>query len=329
MHPGKLSHRRSLVIVIALGCLCILLAALPGSASAHAELARSDPAQGAALGSAPSRVDLWFTEELTPSGSNIRVYDAQRRQVDKGDVHVDPNNAEHLSVSLNPLTNGTYTVAWTSSSIVDGHVITGTFSFSVGVSRLPGAAAATNQSPSPGAVALRWIVFLGLMLGAGWFLLRLLGVSLGASRREIIFGGALAALLGDLLLLPVQAYWPGGGSPTQTLANAYSTMPSAWFARLGFEVIVLGLAFAVFVLHRKGNWIQFTGIVASAAAIVALALTTHAAARMSYHLPVLLVEIIHVESVAFWIGGLALLALLPRTLRAGYQVPLRRFSRSP
>ncbi|HEX3721761.1 MAG TPA: CopD family protein, partial [Nitrolancea sp.] len=62
-------------------------------------------------------------------------------------------------------------------------------------------------------------------------------------------------------------------------------------------------------------------------AIVALALTTHAAARTSYHLPVLLVEIVHVESVAFWIGGLALFAILPNALRPGYPGPLRRFSR--
>src|SRR6185437_9469436 len=120
-----------------------------------------------------------------------------------------------------------------------------------------------------------------------------------ASRREIILGGALAALLGDLLLLPVQAHWPGGGLPAQSLANAYSTMPSAWFARLGFEVIILGLAVAVFGLYLKGNWIQYAGMTATGAAIVALALTTHAAARSSYHVPALLVEIVHVESVAF------------------------------
>jgi copper transport protein len=326
--PGKSRYRRRWTAALfALLCLIAMIAALTGSASAHAELARSDPAQGAALGSAPSRVDLWFTEDLTPTGSTIRVYDAQRRQVDKGDVRLDPNDAEHLSISLDALSDGTYTVAWTSASSTDGHVLSGTFTFSVGVSRLPGAAASTNQSPSPGAVALRWIVFLGLMIAGGWFLLRLLGVSLAATRREIIFGGALAALLGDLLLLPVQAFWPGGGLPTQSLANAYSTMPPAWFARLGFEVVILGLTLAVFVLHRKGNWIQFAGVTATGAAIVALALTTHAAARSSYHLPVLLVEIVHVESVAFWLGGLALLALLPKALRADYQAALRRFSR--
>jgi len=317
--------RRWLAVFVILLCL---FAALPGSTSAHAELARSEPGQGAMLGSAPSRVDLWFTENLTPSGSTIRVYDAQRKQVDKGDLRLDPTDAEHLSISLDPsLPNGTYTVAWKSSSSVDGHLITGTFTFTVGVSRLPGAASSTNQYPSPGAVALRWIVFIGLMITGGWFFLSMLGISLAASRREIVLSGALAALLGDLLLLPVQAYWPGAGLPAQSLANAYSALPSAWLARLGLEAIILGLSLIVYVLHRKGSWIQVAGVAATAAAIVALALTTHAAARTSYHLPALLVEIVHVESVAFWLGGLTLLALLPKAQRAGNQAPLHRFSR--
>ncbi|HVX29494.1 MAG TPA: CopD family protein, partial [Nitrolancea sp.] len=162
---------------------------------------------------------------------------------------------------------------------------------------------------------------------AGWFLLRLLGVALAASRREIIFGGALAALLGDLLLVPVQAYWPGGGLPAQSLANTYSTMPTAWFARLALEVVVLGLALAVYVAHRKGIWLAYAGALASGAAIIGLAWTTHAAARTTYHVPALLIEIVHVESVAFWLGGLGLLALLPKAVRADSSGALHRFSR--
>ena len=328
VHSGNpFDYRCRSVILVAFISLILAIAAVPGSASAHAELSRSNPAQGAALGSAPSRIDLWFNEVLTPTGSSIRVYDAQRHEVDKGDIQLDPNNAEHLSVSLNPLPTGTYTVAWKSSSSVDGHVITGTFAFTVGVSRLPGAASSTNQFPSPGAVALRWIVFLGLMIPGGWFFLGMLGVSLAATRRAIILAGALAALLGDILLLPVQAYWPGAGQPAQSLANAYSVMPSVWLDRLGLEAIILGLSLTVFVLHQKGKWIHFAGAATTGAAIVALALTTHAAARTAYHLPILLVEVVHVESVAFWLGGLTLLALLPKAQRAVHQSSLHRFSR--
>ena len=321
-HEGRWLLRSLAGIV----CLLILLG-LPQVAGAHAELVRTEPSQGAALGGAPTRIDLWFTETLSANGSNIRVYDSNRKEVDKGDARLDPNDATHLSVSVGALTDGTYTVAWTSSSVVDGHIISGTYSFTVGVSRLPGAASSTNQTPSPAAIALRWVVFIGLAIGAGWFLLRLLGVELAASRREIVVGGTLAALLGDLLLIPVQAYWPGGGLPAQSLANTYSTMPDAWFFRLALEFIVLMLALAVYYAHRKGIWLAYVGAVASAAAMIGLAWTTHAAARTSYHLPALLIEIAHVESVAFWLGGLGLLALLPGEVRAGAKDALHRFSR--
>jgi copper transport protein len=315
------------LIRLLLPLFLIVFLGLPGGASAHAELTRSEPGQGAALGGAPERIDLWFSETLAQNGSSIRVYDAERKEVDKGDVKLDPNDATHLSVSLDRLKDGTYTVAWTSSSVVDGHIISGTYSFTVGVSRLPGAASSTNQTPSPAAIALRWVVFTGLAIGAGWFLLRLLGIALAASRRDLIFGGALAALLGDLLLVPVQAYLPGGGLPAQSLANSYSTMPSAWFVRLALEVVVLALALAVYVAHRKGIWLAYAGALASGAAIIGLAWTTHAAARSSYHIPALLIEIVHVESVAFWIGGLGLLSLLPKAVRADARDSLHRFSR--
>jgi copper transport protein len=326
---GSRARSDRLRLFVALALLgIVLLALMPGVAGAHAELVRSEPGQGAALGSAPARIDLWFSETLSPNGSSIRVYDSQRKQVDKGDDKLDPSDAKHVSVSLNPLSDGTYTVAWTSASVTDGHIISGTYSFTVGVSRLPGAAASTNQTPSPAAIALRWIVFAGLAICAGWFLLRLLGVELAATRRELIFGGALAALIGDLLLVPVQAYLPGGGLPAQSLANTYSTMPDAWFARLALEVVLLALVLAVYVAHRKGIWLAYAGALASGAAIIGLAWTTHAAARSSYHIPALLIEIVHVESVAFWLGGLGLLALLPAEVRAGAKDALHRFSRT-
>jgi copper transport protein len=328
MHPGSVLTRRlwTTILLLFLG-LAISLALQPVSTSAHAELDHSQPSPGASLGSGPSKLQIWFTEGLTPSGSSAKVYDAQRHEVDKGDYTVDPNDPKHLTVSLEPLPNGTYTVAWTSISSDDGHVIHGTYTFTVGVSRLPGAAASSNGHPTAGAVALRWLVFLGLMVPAGWFLLSLLGIGLSVTRWWVVLGGALLALLADLLLLPVTAYWPGPGLPTQSLANTYSIMPQAWLARVILESVILLLAIAVLVSHRKGIGITLIGLLLSGAAIFELALTTHAAARTSDKLAAIVSEVVHLESVAFWIGGLTLLALLPRAVRAGFPQPIRRFSR--
>ena len=101
-------------------------------AFAHASLVRSDPASNSVLAQPPSRVVIWFTEPLEPAFSQIRVLDAQGRQVDRGDSIVDRTNPNVMSVSLEPLDNGTYTVAWSNVSTVDGHRVRGSFVFSVG-----------------------------------------------------------------------------------------------------------------------------------------------------------------------------------------------------
>ena len=328
MHPGSTSPRRCRpAFILLLTSVFIALLLLPTSASAHAELSRSEPSQGAALGSAPSKLELWFTEELTPSGSSAKVYDAQRQEVDQGIYTVDPNDPTHLIVPLKPLQDGTYTVAWTSISSNDGHVIHGTYTFTVGVSRLPGAAASSNGHPSAEAVALRWLVFLGLMIPAGWFLLGLLGLGLDVTRRWIVLSGALLAILADLLLVPVTAFWPGPGLPTQSLADAYSIMPQAWLVRLILEAATFLLIVVVLVGRRKEVWVSLIGMLLSGAALYELGMTTHAAARTSDRLASMASEIAHIESVAFWIGGLALLALLPRSVRAAHALQTRRFSR--
>lgn len=330
MHPRSfLFRRRTRALILAFACLILVLTLSSTSASAHAELSRSDPSQGAALGSGPTKLQLWFTEGLTPSGSSAKVYDAQRIEVDKGNDTIDPSNPKHLTVSLKPLSDGTYTVAWTSISSDDGHIIHGTFTFTVGVSRLPGASASSsNGRPSVGAIALRWLTFIGLMIPAGWFLLGLLGVGLERTRRWVAPIGALLAVVSDLLLVPVTALWPGPGLPTQTLADAYSIMPQAWTARLIVEGVVLLLVLATLVSRRTGVWIACIGTVLSGVAIFELALTTHADARTSDHLVSLGSEIVHLETVAFWIGGLTLIALLPRSVRSEIPAQMRRFSRT-
>ena len=328
MHPLYVLNRRCwLAPLLILVSVTLAMVLQPMSSSAHAELERSQPSQGAALGSAPAKMELWFTEGLTPSGSTIKVFDAQRHEVDKGDNMVDPNDPTHLTVSLQPLSDGTYTVAWTSISSDDGHVIHGTFTFTVGVSRLPGAAATTNSHPSAAAVVLRWLVFLGLMIPSGWFLLGMLGISLDSTRWWIVIGGALLAVASDLILLPVTAFWPGAGLPSQSLADTYSIMPQSWLARLILETTILLLVTAIFLGHRKDTWMALIGTVLSGAAIVELALTSHAAARSTDRFPAIVSEIVHVETVAFWIGGLALLALLPKSMRSGISRQTRRFSR--
>jgi copper resistance protein C len=96
----------------------------------HAFLERSDPAVGGKVHSAPAAVRIWFTEAIEPAFSNIQVFDATGKQVDKKDAHPDPSNRSLLQISLQPLGPGTYKVVWRVVS-VDTHVTKGDFTFQV------------------------------------------------------------------------------------------------------------------------------------------------------------------------------------------------------
>ena len=99
-------------------------------AGAHAFLDHATPAVGSVVHGAPAQVKLWFTQELEPAFSSVRVMDRSGRQVDKGDPQVDRAESTLLQVSLPQLAPGTYRVAWRVLS-VDTHVTEGDFTFDV------------------------------------------------------------------------------------------------------------------------------------------------------------------------------------------------------
>jgi methionine-rich copper-binding protein CopC len=136
MATSWLSTRRGAAFVIwrRTLLLCAALSLLPAPAFAHAYLVKAVPAQRAVLFAPPDRVQLWFNERLEAAFCTLQVFDAADKPVDKGDMQVAPDDAKHLSVGLNPLGAGAYTVKFRVLS-VDGHVVTSQFSFTVRGSR--------------------------------------------------------------------------------------------------------------------------------------------------------------------------------------------------
>jgi methionine-rich copper-binding protein CopC len=97
---------------------------------AHAFLDHATPPVGSATRVPPTQVRLWFTEQLEPAFSTLKVLNAEGRQVDKQDKTVDRANPVVLQVSLPQLTPGKYKVVWRALS-VDTHVTEGDYTFSV------------------------------------------------------------------------------------------------------------------------------------------------------------------------------------------------------
>lgn len=108
-----------------------LIAALlvAGGAQAHAHLQRATPADNSTVVDA-TQVQAWFTEALEPTFSTITVTGPNGQKADKGDTHVDPQDAKHLLVGVDAKAPGTYSVEWAVTS-VDTHKSSGKFTFTV------------------------------------------------------------------------------------------------------------------------------------------------------------------------------------------------------
>jgi len=113
------------------GAAAVFLACLNSAASAHAELRRSIPAVGTTVPTAPTEVQVNFSEPLVSPFSSIIVRDAAGNRVDKADTRVDPDDRTTMHVSLQPLAPGNYTVLWRAVT-TDTHRTEGTYGFRVG-----------------------------------------------------------------------------------------------------------------------------------------------------------------------------------------------------
>lgn len=211
------------------------LAASVGEASAHALLVRSIPTANAELSQPPAAIEMWFSEPLEAGFSSARLIDSLGQTVITGAAILDPADATHLTLSLNPLPPGIYTVAWQTLSQIDGHPWTGSFPFIVlnpdgsrpaGGEIEAGNGGQQDELPTPGEAAARWLVLLGglLFLGAPLFQMVIApaGEDWGAGPAALVesacrdlalkavWAAALAVVIGSGLQFLVQAVQLGG-----------------------------------------------------------------------------------------------------------------------
>jgi len=107
-----------------------LIALFAPAAAAHAFLDHASPRVGSTVHGPPAEVKVWFTQELEPAFSALRVLDKDGKQVDRKDKQLDPSDRAVMRVSLPQLPAGTYRVQWRALS-VDTHVTEGDFTFTV------------------------------------------------------------------------------------------------------------------------------------------------------------------------------------------------------
>lgn len=317
-------RRRFARLTAAAGLLVTVLALLllPASpASAHAVLSSSSPAASSVVPTAPAEVVLTFSEPVRKVPDRIRVIAPDGSRADRGEpafknsvvsIPVDPSGA-----------NGTYLVTYRVIS-ADSHPVSGAFTYSVGAPSEPpvdsGDDGRANPVVSNAVKVAKFVGYAGLLLLVGPALVLAFLWPRRLSRRgpaRLAWTGlglvAFATVAVTLLQVP---YTNGGGLFDITGEGLRLVLGSVFGAA---HLVRLGiLAAAAFLLRPLlagpvGRADLVVLGVLGAGALLTWPLAGHPAASPAPAVSVL-VDAVHLGSMAVWLGGLVMLAvfLLPR-----------------
>ncbi|MEA2593964.1 MAG: copper transport protein [Thermomicrobiales bacterium] len=304
--------------------IAVVFAGMMGSpAAGHANVERSSPPEDGLLGAPPRSIELWTTERVAvgPGSPTIRVLNEEGsdESITVSNARVDPNDPRHVLADVSGIGAGTYTVAWSIRSEDDGHTLTGSYAFRVaGTARAPGAASVEGESPRVWAIAMRWLTFLGAAIAAAGFFygqfIRSGDLSPAVERRRLlsIVAGSAIALIATVAEPVLQTWFPPEGAAKPGLGDAVASLPTAWWLRPATLVIVLPLGAAMLVAGPRFSRLRTTQLVGGGlalAALLGLALTSHASARESWRAVAVPSIVLHQWAVGLWVGGLVQLAL--------------------
>jgi putative copper export protein/methionine-rich copper-binding protein CopC len=327
---AQMTRRRSLLCSFA---LC-LLAANP--ATAHTRLSGSAPASGDTVRAGVREIRLRFSAAPEASLTWLAVLRGSDTVAAGTTRPVDGSGGVEFVLPLaDSLLSGDYRVAWRTAG-ADGHVLRGSFSFTV---RLPATVAAvpapapSSQEPVVDEPAsgsrlgplVRWGWFLALlgMIGAPVFY----GAVLDRMRRKglhervtaraaygawhVAAGAAALSLLTLVLRLWLQsAEMYGAGSALEGSRLAALLQTTGWGSAWTLQAIAtfgffLGLMVARAPHGRGAGW---TGVGAAALLLSAVpALSGHAAAVEGPTALAIAVDTLHVLGAGAWLGTLAVL----------------------
>lgn len=293
---------------------------LYSTAFAHASLVKAEPPLGAALPKNPDKIKFFFSEEIEPKFSAFVLYDAQGSKLKELPFAL--QDGLQVVLRLEPLANGTYTLAWKVLSAVDGHITKGVYPFVIGpsVSPLP-ATETTISAPSAFRISVRWLGFLAVMALVGGFFFRLLVLSsttfpIFTAHFKVVFWMSwfifIAAGLSDLVIQTIAVseasfnqIFKEGILAQLLFQTRYGWL---WLVRYAL-VLFIALLFA---WQKASPWLLAAlGILM----LLSISLSSHSAALESYAPLAVFADWVHLLAASLWIGGLLQLALFLPTLR--------------
>ena len=314
----------------------LLLAALALSVGAHGYVLRAIPADRSVLERPPTRLQYWFSEDLEPRFSEIKLRDQSGRIIASGGV--DDLNQALLALPVPPnLPDGAYIVELRPAFASDGHVIAESRVFFVGdeVGGVSGRAADDRAIPLEAlwraAMNLANFLFFGasalyaMVLLPAWGSGRHEGSALPARvmrrLRNCLIAGIALAFAASVFALAQQSMVFFNTGIDQVLAQNLwqvvligSRFGDVWTFRLVlliFSAVLLGVAEYYRPLMPQlaaGIW---RGLPWLGALFIGLTMvTSHAAGSTLMPWLAIAVDWLHALAVGFWLGGTLVLALI-------------------
>ncbi|WP_142354651.1 copper resistance CopC/CopD family protein [Bacillus wiedmannii] len=307
---------------------CVLIILIPKSASAHAYIVKSNPAENETLKKAPSVVKIEFDEDIQVSHFNtLFVRDTSGTRVDLKDAHIDKKNKKILEVGLKEnLKNGLYSIQWKVIS-ADGHPIQGVIPFRIG-SEEAGAddiqVEEMGYVPQIDMIMERGVLYTSFSLFIGVLFFNLImykgnAISVRSRSKKIIWISLIGIFISLLFNLPLQAKinadvsWLEAFDPLllkETLQlSVFSYVWLTQMALISLLIIVTYFAMKCEKLSSFKVWsipiVLFIGI------LVMKAFNSHAYGLKFKEIAVVM-DFLHLFAASLWIGGLSSIILLLR-----------------
>ncbi|MFC0508366.1 copper resistance CopC/CopD family protein [Micromonospora costi] len=292
-----------------------LLIAPASPASAHAVLVSSSPAASAVVPAGPEEVVLTFSESVRKVPDKIRVIAPDGSRADRGEPSFD-GTVVHIPVDPAG-ERGTYLVSYRVIS-ADSHPVSGAFTYSVGAPSPPPTDTGDTDRADPvvgtAVKVAKYLGYAGLVLLVGPALVLALLWPRRLDRRgpaRLAWAGLGLVVLATLAELWLQVPYTAGGGLLDVTGEGFSSVLGSAFGAA--HLVRLGLLAAAAFLLRPlfaGPVGRADGVILTVlgvATLVTWPLAGHPAASPAPAVSVV-VDAVHLGSMAVWLGGLLMLA---------------------
>jgi copper transport protein len=336
-------NARALVrLALSVTALAVIVGAFPpAAASAHAYLMRTSPAASRILNAPPKAVALTFDEAVEPRFAIISVTSAQGTQETTAAVARSPADPGTLVVPLRPrLPEGWYLIYWRAIS-VDGHPISGAFTYAIGPNPGPAPQFPVPQvsatAVTPQLLIARWAMFLSVMVAIGLLAMRLV-IARSIVRRapetslRALSVGFVAASAVGLVAIPLYLDFALAGDSLRSVFDLGALVPLFRATVFGRGYVDMEVCFALFCIagwlaiwvdrpeRAKRSVAELAAgagaAIAAAAVLVVPGSVGHAGQTSPRGLSIPL-DALHLISGSIWIGGLVGLLILWFSVGAG------------